>query len=576
MTKGKTKGKAKKKSKTKLTAAEREQLRIKRTHFREVRSIFTTCEFKRISSASDKEITYQGTTSDFDDVFVRENVVVISECTVLKSDVSGHLKKKKVLYDKINNDITAFLEFMDATFPAFQTAKDQKFQPHHFRVVIVYCSRYPITRELKDEVPGVTYLDYHIVQYFKSITNRIKKSARYELFKFLGLSQSQIGLNAISPVTSTASYKGSILPEGQSHFPLGFKVVTFYVAPAALLERCYVLRKDGWGDEDGLYQRMISRSKVEAIRRYLLDKKRVFINNIIVTLPSNTQLTLDNGQTIDPAKITQTKPGNIQLPSEYNSIGLIDGQHRVFSYYEGGKDEAAISLLRIQQNLLATGVIYPQNISRTDRAKFEATLFLEINATQTNARSELKQAIGVLLKPFSQDSIARQIVNSLNDKGALAGHFERYFFDKGKIKTTTIVSYGVKPLVKLSGEDSLFKVWKELNKQGLINAPSEALARAYIQFCSKEIDIFISGVKANVAADRWTADKKVKGRMLTTTIINGLIVCLRLLVEHQKLHAFEWYKGKCGAPDLNKFQFSKYKSSQYGSLGQDLYKAYFG
>jgi DGQHR domain-containing protein len=572
MAKGKKK---KKKSKVKPSAAEREQLRIKQTHFREVRSIFTTCEFKRIPSASDKEITYQGTTSDFDDVFVRENIVVLSECTVLSSEVSSHLKKKKVLYDKINNDIPAFLAFMDATFPDFKATKDPKLQPHHFQVVIVYCSRYPITSGLKDEVPGVTYLDYHIVQYFKSITDRVKKSARYELFKFLGLSQNKIGMGAISPVTSTASYKGSILPEGQSHFPPGFKVVSFYVAPAALLERCYVLRKDGWGDEDGLYQRMISRAKVEAIRKYLLNEKRVFINNIIVTLPSNTQLTLDNGQTIDPSKITQTKPGNIQLPSEYNSICLIDGQHRVFSYYEGGKDEAAISLLRIQQNLLVTGIIYPQGISRTDRSKFEATLFLEINATQTNARSELKQAIGVLLRPFSQDSIARQIVNSLNDKNALGGHFERYFFDKGKIKTTTIVSYGVKPLVKLSGEDSLFKVWKDSDKQGLIDAPTEKLAQAYIQFCSCEINVFVAAIKASVAVDRWTADQKVKGRMLTTTIINGFIVCLRLLVEHQKPHAFDWYKAKFGASDLNKFPFSRYKSSQYGSLGQDLYKAYF-
>ncbi|MET3838124.1 DGQHR domain-containing protein [Bradyrhizobium sp. OAE829] len=567
--------KKKKKKKVKLSAAEREQRRLKQTHFREVRSIFTTCEFERVPSASDKEIEYQGTKSDFDDIFLLENIVIVSECTVLTSGISDHLKKKKVLYDKINDDIPAFLAYMDAKFPEFKAAKNPKYQPHHFQLVIVYCSRYPITSELKAEVPGVTYLDYHIVQYFKSITDRVKKSARYELFKFLGLSQNQIGANSISPVMSTVYHKGSVLPEGQSHFPPGYKVVSFYVAPAVLLERCYVLRKDGWGDEDGLYQRMISRAKIEAIRKYLLGEKRVFINNIIVTLPSNTQLTNDEGQTIDPSKITQTQPGTIQLPSEYNSIGLIDGQHRVFSYHEGGKDEAAISLLRIQQNLLVTGVIYPQGISKTDRAKFEATLFLEINATQTNARSELKQAIGVLLKPFSQDSIARQIVNFLNDKSALGGHFERYFFDKGKIKTTTIVSYGVKPLIKLSGVDTLFKAWKDPNKQTLIDDPNEQLAQAYIQFCSNEINTFISAIKSNVDANRWTADQKVTGRMLTTTTINGFIVCLRLLIEHQKLHAFEWYRTKFNAKDLNKFQFSKYKSSQYGSLGQDLYDAYF-
>ncbi|MGY4467256.1 DGQHR domain-containing protein [Bradyrhizobium sp. LB9.1b] len=481
-----------------------------------------------------------------------------------------------MLYDKINKDVPAFLEFMDAAFPDLKAAKDPKFQPHHFRVVIVYCARYPISSDLKEEVPGVKYLDYHIVRYFKAITDRVKQSARYELFNFLGLSQKDIGVGVISPAaTSSASYKGSILPEGQSHFPKNFKVVSFYVSPAALLERCYVLRKDGWGDEDGLYQRMISRTKIEAIRKYLLGKKRVFINNIIVTLPSSTQLTRDNGKTIEPAQITQTEPGNIQLPFEYNSIGLIDGQHRVFSYYEGGRDENAISLLRLQQNLLVTGVIYPPGLSRPDRSKFEATLFLEINATQTNARSDLKQAIGILLQPFSQDSIARQVVNALNDKGALGGEFERYFFDKGKIKTTTIVSYGVKPITKLSGEDSLFKAWTKSDKKKLVDEPTEPLASEYVKFCATEVNLFISAIKASLPSDRWTADKKIKGRMLTTTILNGFIVCLRLLVQHQKLHSFDWYKNKLDPVALGKFQFSRYKSSQYGSLGQDMYKEFF-
>ena len=380
----------------------------------------------------------------------------------------------------------------------------------------------------------------------------------------------------ISPAAAAStSYKGSILPEGQSHFPKGYKVVTFYVTPAALLERCYVLRKDGWGDEDGLYQRMISRTKVEAIRKYLINKKRVFINNIIVTLPSSTMLTRDNGQTIDPSKITQTEPGNIQLPLEYNSIGLIDGQHRVFSYHEGGKDEAAINILRLQQNLLVTGVIYPGGITKADRSKFEATLFLEINATQTNARSDLKQAIGVLLQPFSQDSIARRIVNSLNDQGALGGQFERYFFDTGKIKTTTIVSYGVKPLIKLSGDDSLFSAWDFPKKQSLVDAPIEAIVSEYVKFSTSEVNKFIGAIKSNILSERWTADQKIKGRMLTTTILNGFIVCLRLLVQNKKLHSFDWYRARLNSAALNKFPFSSYKSSQYGSLGQDMYKAFF-
>ena len=152
--------KAKKKKKKKLSAAEKEQDKVKRTHFREVRSIFSTCGFKRIPSASDKEFKFDGTTSDLDDVFIYENIIVLSECTTAQNDISGHLKKKKVLYDKILKDPPAFLNFLSETFPDFAAAKNAKYQPHHLKVIILYCSRYPVKSELKDEVPGVRYLDY--------------------------------------------------------------------------------------------------------------------------------------------------------------------------------------------------------------------------------------------------------------------------------------------------------------------------------------------------------------------------------------------------------------------------------
>ena len=451
--------KKKRKTKKKLSAEERKQRRIKRSHIREIRSVFLACQFKRIPNASDKEFTFSGTTSDFDDAFLYENILVLTEYTVLKGGISDHLKKKKVLYDKIKADIAGFIKFAEETFPDFKSAKSNKYLPQHYRVAIVYCSRYPIKDELKKEVPDILYLDYHVAKYFKAITDRVRQSARYELMDFLSLAHQEIGSNVISSAAgSNVTYKGSILPEGQSHFPKGFKIVSFYVDPATVLERCYVLRRDGWAEHSGLYQRMISRTKIASIRKYLLDEKRIFINNIIVTLPSGTHITDDQGQTLNPAKISKTEPVNIQLPFEYNSIGLIDGQHRVFSYYEGGKNESEIAVLRSQQNLLVTGIIYPTRVSVAERAKFEATLFLEINSTQTNARSDLKQAIGLLLQPYSQESIARRVVNRLNEIGPLSGEFEQYFFDKTKLKVTSVVSYGVRPIVKLGGDDTLFKV----------------------------------------------------------------------------------------------------------------------
>jgi hypothetical protein len=64
--------------------------------------------------------------------------------------------------------------------------------------------------------------------------------------------------------------------------------------------------------------------------------------------------------------------------------------------------------------------------------------------------------------------------------------------------------------------------------------------------------------------------------MLTTTVLNGLINCLRLIVENKKkLYAFDTYKNRFASSDLSLFGFSTYKSSQYRKLGEALYSKYF-
>jgi DGQHR domain-containing protein len=565
---------AKRKRKKKIDSpAEKLAKKTKRDHFREVRKIFESTGFLRVSGVIEKEFSFLNSTSDFDEVFLRENILVLVELTTLKDGISEHLKKKNYLYRKIQNNTSEFLSFLETSFPEFKKVRGTKYRPEHYQVSIVYASLNNVERSWKDDVPNVAYLDLPFVKYFYRITNQIKLSARFELFKFLGLEYDKIGEHIFSSASNEQSYKGSILPETQSHFGTGYKVVSFYVDPEALIERCYVLRKDGWREESNLYQRMIQKKKIEGIRTYLRTEGRVFINNIIVTLPDSTKLENSQNKPVQSLNITKTEPVTIELPKEYNSIGLIDGQHRVFSYYEGGPYEGEISILRKQQNLLVTGIVYPSNLTALEKTKFEAKLFLEINSTQTNPRSDLKQIVESLLRPFSPDSIARKVVNRLNVSGALAGQFEVYFFDKNKLKTTSVVSYGVRHITKLQGDDSLFKVWKEDRKSDLEACTNESLLSEYVNFCASEISKFVSAVKVNVPADRWTTDKKIKGRMLTTTHINGFIVCLRKIIENDRLHAFEYYRSKL--LDVHTFQFSGYRSSHYGAMGEALYKKYF-
>ena len=110
--------------------------------------------------------------------------------------------------------------------------------------------------------------------------------------------------------------------------------------------------------------------------------------------------------------------------------------------------------------------------------------------------------------------------------------------DTQKLKTTSIISYGLVPLIKLGGEDSLFKLWQESEKEKLEEAKDKKMLGDYVKFCAYEINLFLSALKCVVPKEKWTTDKKIQGRLLTTTHINGFVICLRHMVENGKTGYF--------------------------------------
>lgn len=566
--------KIKKRKRVVLTPHELE----KRKHAKDIQVIFSKAGFTRVPNVADKPIEFKGRKGDFDDVYIYKNIIVLAEYTVTQSSgLSDHLLPKKVLYDLVQQDKTGFIDYLKERFPSFKEAIGDFYGNDHYRIVQLYCSKYHLNKEHKIHLPYLIYLDYPIVKYFQEVTNRIKLSAKYELFSFMRLKTEDIGENVFSAISEYCKVAGTVLPESSSNFKKGYKVVSFYIAPKELIEKSYVLRQDGWNDSFGVYQRMLVSKKMVSIREYLLNERRVFINNLLVTLPSDTKLLDARGNIVDPSMLTKTQPVEIQIPNKYNTIGLIDGQHRVYAYHEDNpniESEKIISQLRIQQNMLVSGIIYPEGISLQEKTEFEAKLFLEINSNQANAKTELKQKIGLLLKPFSSESIARSVVVKLNEEGPLLDKFETSFFDKDKVKTTSIVSFGVKSLVKLSGTDSLYHLWFKDNKSELLRGRNLSLLDEYKEFCAKEINEFFIPVKVITSqANNWTSDRSNPNRVLSTTVINGFIICLRKLIANNKTGDSNYYLKKM-AP-IQDMKFEEFKSSQYNKLAEKIYALCF-
>lgn len=413
-----------------------------------------------------------------------------------------------------------------------------------------------------------------VIQYFRSLANTVEKSARYELLHFLGVSPSKVGeKGALDTGEAETPHPGSLLPEAHSEFPEGYKVISFYVTPNALLKRAYVLRHDGWRDSEGLYQRMIDKRKIASIRNHLKEKKRVFVNNVVVTLPPDTRLDNSEGEEVKPAAIGETTSVDVRLRDRSNSVGIIDGQHRIFAYYEGVSDDHEIAVFRNRQNILATGIIYPANTSDEDKMKFEAELFLEINSNQNSAKSDLKQAISVTVRPFSVDSLGKRVVNNLSKQGPLENLLQRNYFETNLLKTSSMVSFALARLVRIEDDESIFNLFK-LTEQDLAdrisdNKDLEALSK-YVNFCSSELCKFLGAAKENLGSDKWSMKTKNGSGVLTVTTINALIILFRKVSKRDGLSSFETYKRRLSG--LSSFNFGDYRSSQYNRMADAILK----
>lgn len=577
-----------KKKTIKLTAAEKAQRRLEAKRKREeakfrlsAKQVFLGSGFTFIASEN-REFTFVTSsgsrTTELDGVFVYENVIVVMEDTCTASPGS-HLAKKTIIFDlalKNKNDFVLCLKDKLTDFSRYFDAHQYSESDYELRVV--YFSMYSVDSQYVEaaERAGFQVVGRALANYFYALVSNIHVSAKYEILKYLNVAYSDIGRAKISGGSSGGAsiYKGFLLPEANSSYPPGYKVLSFYVDPAALLEKSFVLRKNGWINPNLSYQRILDMKKIKEMRRYLSDHQRVYLSNIIATLPASTKIRhLETHDQLSVNDLNQVKPVSISIPDEFNVIGLIDGQHRVYSYHEGADAfDSKIKTLRVKQNLLVTGITYPENVSEEERVLFEAKLFLEINSRQTKVKTALTQEIELIVNPFSVIAVAKSVLMRLSSSGALRDKLEEHVFDDGKkLKVSSIISYGLKPILKREGADSLFAAWgEESMKLEIMGASNQQSLEKFIDFSATEINALLNAVKKSFPSG-WSIDHE--SRLLTPTSINGFIKCLRLILENQNPRGFDVYVAKLA--DIENFDFSHYRSSQWNQLGIDLYEEYF-
>lgn len=151
-------------------------------------------------------------------------------------------------------------------------------------------------------------------------------------------------------------------------------------------------------------------------------------------------------------------------------------------------------------------------------------------------------------------------------------------YDKGKLKTASIVSYGLIPLIKFDDSiesDSLFKMWTNPDKKKLNKDCEEyELKNQYVEYCAEKIRDILIALKRIVSNDSWQVyDPKKKQGCLSVTFINGFLNVIRCQIKNTgSLLSSEEYYQKLKDIEIEKLK--EYKSSQYNKMGKTIYNEY--
>lgn len=192
--------KSKAKKKSRVLTPEQIQKREQKLHAKSFKELFQKLGFTAVSTDG-KTIVYKTRTGELDEIFVYENVVLIVEYTVGKAG-SGHLLKKKVLYDKILADVPAFLEFAETQYPGLAGAMNSLYPLASYKIKILYVSKYEASEELMAVCPEVKFIHGSNAKYFQALVKTIERSARIEFLKFLGFDYEEVGSAVLSNAKS--------------------------------------------------------------------------------------------------------------------------------------------------------------------------------------------------------------------------------------------------------------------------------------------------------------------------------------------------------------------------------------
>lgn len=271
----------------------------------EVWSLFYEMGFQVMNLDRDFHIDFggPGLTKQIDVVAIDDDVCLLIECKATAQEDNSKTWKTE-------------LEAIDHNKERCFNEIKQKY-PNRKCKYIFATKNYVIGNADNNRMKGyqIANFDYETIKYYSQLVTHLGKSAKYQLlgniFAHQTIPQIEDRVPAIEGKMGNLTY------------------YSFVIEPERLLKVAYILHQANH-QAMSTYQRLIKKDRLKAIREYV-NSGGFFPNSLIISIDTDGR-----GVRFDQAhaKIGNSAAGTLYIPKKYQSVYVIDGQHRLYGYSE--------------------------------------------------------------------------------------------------------------------------------------------------------------------------------------------------------------------------------------------------
>ncbi|WP_066506883.1 DGQHR domain-containing protein [Abyssisolibacter fermentans] len=351
---------------------------------------------------------------------------------------------------------------------------------------------------------NIDFWDNSKVNYYCELVKHLGSSAKYQLLGNLFANQKIRNMNNKIPAIRGKMGKHTYY--------------SFSIEPEKLLKIGYVLhRNDANNDMMPTYQRIIKKSRLKSVRKFINEDKGYFPNSIVINLISKRPLSFDRANKQDVDSIATL--GTLHLPQQYKSAYIIDGQHRLYGYSDSKYAKTN-----------SIPVVAFENLEKEEQIK----LFMEINENQKAVSKNLRNTLNADMQWNSskyderRNALRLRIAQKLGEDCTSPLYRRIIIGEEQSTSLKCVTIECIRQAINTGSFLSKYSTSNKLEKRGNFDLDDNNitfdLLYSYLQIC-------LSYIKENLNKE-WHLGKDEQGILVTNNGIGGVIRTINSITEH--------------------------------------------